>query len=498
VTGVERHKKLWIELAYATAILTAATLIAIAFRRFLAPTNLAMIYLVAVVIVAVRSSSYVSVAASVLSVGAFDYFCIPPYLTFAVGDSEYLITLAAMLVVAVVISTQSARIYSQREEALEKEARADALYRLTRTLSSETRVFEAARAAASLAEEIFGTHVEIFLPDDGKISFRRRTKDQLLIPLSEESTAQWVYRRGQKAGNGMTRLTDTTAFYLPVKGTRETFGVMAVLPDSEGHIFHKDQQELLELFAQQAALTLERTLSQRAAEESRLRMETEQMRSALLSAVSHDLRTPLATITGAASTLRSQGEKLEEATREDLMESISEEAERLSRLVSNLLDMTRLSGSVSLHRELCPLDDIVGTALLRLETRLEGREVTTSFPEDLPPVSVDEVLWGQLVLNLVENAIKHTPEGTPIELRAGSTESDIWMEVRDRGPGFAPGEEQHIFEKFYRGSGARSAGAGLGLAISQAIAQAHGGTIIASNREKGGAVVRVTLPRATR
>src|SRR5262249_12118283 len=251
-----------------------------------------MIYLVGVVIVAVRSSSYVSVAASVLSVAAFDFFCIPPYLTFAVGDSEYLITLAAMLVVAVVISTQSARIYSQGEGGLEKEARADALYRLTRPPSSETRVFEAARAAASLAEEIFKTHVEIFLPEDGKISFRRRTKDRLQIPASEESTAQWVFRRGQKAGKGMTRLTDTSAFYLPVKGTREAFGVMAVLPDPEGRVFLKDQQELLEMFAQQAAFTLERTLSQREAEESHLRMETEQMRSALLSAVSHDLRTP--------------------------------------------------------------------------------------------------------------------------------------------------------------------------------------------------------------
>ncbi len=418
----------------------AATLAALPLRRILAPTNLAMFYLLGVVIVALRGSSYVSVATSIAGVAAFDYFCIPPYNTFAVADTEYLVTLIAMLVVAVVISVQSARIRAHRSQALEKETRAEALYRLTRALSSETRVFEAARGAATLASEIFGTAVEIFLPEDGKISFRRRTSDQLRIPIAEESTAQWVFRRGVKAGTGMTRLTDTTAFYLPLKGTRQTFGVMAVVPDPEGRVFQKEQQELLELFAQQTALTLERTLSQRAAEESHLRMETEQMRSALLSAVSHDLRTPLASITGAASTLRSQGDKLAEATREDLLESISEEAERLSRLVSNLLDMTRFqSGSVALHRELVPLEDIIGTALLRLETRLEGRAVTTAFPEDLPPVSVDEVLWGQLVLNLVENAIKHTPVGSPIEMAAGTTEREIWMDVRDRRSGLRPG-----------------------------------------------------------
>ena len=493
-----RPASLWLELALAAGMLAVATLIALPLRNVLAPTNLAMFYLLGVVTVALRASSYVSVATSLAGVAAFDFFCVPPYFTFAVADTQYLVTLAAMLVVALVISIQSARIRAHRAQAREKETRAEALYRLTRTLSSETRVFEAARGAAALAAEIFGTPVEIFLPEDGKILFRRRTAERLHIPLAEESTAQWVFRRGVKAGTGMTRLTDTTAFYLPLKGTRQTFGVMAVIPDSEGRVFQKEQQELLELFAQQTALTLERTLSQRAAEESHLRMETEQMRSALLSAVSHDLRTPLASITGAASTLRSQGDKLAESTREELLESISEEAERLGRLVSNLLDMTRFqSGSVALHRELVPLEDIIGTALLRLETRLEGRPVTTAFPEDLPPVSVDEVLWGQLVLNLVENAIKHTPGGTGIELAAGTTEREIWMDVRDRGPGFDPEEQQHIFEKFYRGQRTRASGAGLGLAICQAIAQAHGGSIEASNRMGGGASVRVRLPRVS-
>jgi two-component system, OmpR family, sensor histidine kinase KdpD len=498
--GVSRLRKdtVWWEFGLSAAVLFISTLIALGARSLLAPTNLAMIYLLGVVIVAVRSSSVVSVLTSILAVAAFDFFCVPPYFSLRVSDAEYIVTLVVMFVVAMVISTQSAGIRHQQMIALGNEARAEALYRLTQTLSSETRVFEAARAARTLAEEIFSTSIEIFLPEDGKVTFRRRTKDQLQIPVNEESTAQWVFRRGQKAGKGTNRLTETSAFYLPLKGTRDTFGVLAVLPDPQGKVFLKEQQDLLDLFAQQTALTLERTASQRAAEESHLRMEREQMRSALLSAVSHDLRTPLASITGAASTLLSQGERIPQATREDLLQSISEEAERLGRLVSNLLDMTRFqSGSVSLHRELVPLEDMVGTALSRLKARLAGHPVTSNLPDDLPPASVDEVLWGQLILNLIENSAKHTEEGTPIEIAAGATATEIWMEVRDRGPGFDPGEEQHIFEKFYRGHRAHTVGAGLGLAICQAIAQAHGGSILASNRLGGGAVVRVTLPRVS-
>jgi two-component system sensor histidine kinase KdpD len=224
-------------------------------------------------------------------------------------------------------------------------------------------------------------------------------------------------------------------------------------------------------------------------------METEQMRSSFLSAVSHDLRTPLASITGAASTLRAQWEKLPAEIRQELLESISEEAERLSRLVGNLLDITRFeSGAVKLRRDLFPLEEIVGAALQRLETKLEGRAVTTVLPEDLPPVYGDDVLLGQVVLNLVENTLKYTPAGTPIELAAEAAGDAIVLEVRDRGPGVVPGEEQHIFEKFYRGTSKGARGAGLGLAICRAIVQAHRGEIEALNRAGGGAVFRIRLP----
>ena len=470
-------------------------MIALGLRPYLAATNLAMVYLLGVVAIAIRCSQRVSVAASVVSVAAFDFFCVPPYLTFVVSDYEYLVTFAGMLVVALVISAQTARIRAQALHATDREARTQALYRLSRALAGQTRVFETARAAAVLAQEVFETNVVIFLPDEGGIAFRKRTSEHLPVPASEEAIAQWVFDRGVKAGRRMENFPNATAVYAPLRGTREICGVMCVLPDPGGYVFSAEQQNLLDLFANQTALAIERTLSQKAAEDTRMRMETEQMRSSLLSAVSHDLRTPLASITGAASTLRSQEGKLAPQVKQELLESISEEAERLSRLVGNLLDMTRFeSGAVELRRDLCPLEEIVGAALQRVERQMEGRAVTTLLPGDLPLVYVDDVLIGQVVTNLVENALKYTPKETPLEIAAEAAPDGVILEVRDRGPGFPAGEEERIFEKFYRGSTKGARGAGLGLAICRAIVQAHQGKIQAFNRPGGGAVFSVMLP----
>ena len=478
----------------AFAIVGLATLVALALRPHLAATNLAMVYLLGVVAVATRSSQGASVAASFLSVAAFDFFCVPPYLTFVVNDYEYLITFAGMLVVALVIGTQTARIRAQVAHALEREARTKALYRLSRRLSAQTRVFDAARTAAELAEEVFETRVVIFLPDQGRISFRRRTSDQLLVSTAEEAAAQWVFEQGRKAGKGMEMFPEAAAFYVPLKGARRMAGVMCVLPDAAGRVFAPEQQNLLDVFANQTALAIERTLSQNAAEVARIEMQTEELRSSLLSAVSHDLRTPLASITGAASTLRAQGDKLAPETRQELLESISDEAERLGRLVGNLLDMTRLETGIELRRDLYPLEEIVGTALQRMEKQLAGRQVITHLPDSLPLVYVDDVLLGQVVVNLLENAVKYSPAGTPLEVAAEAGAEAVTLEVRDRGAGFAEGEEQRVFEKFYRGKSEGVRGAGLGLAICRAIVTAHRGAIEALNCPGGGAMVRIRLP----
>ena len=237
-------------------------------------------------------------------------------------------------------------------------------------------------------------------------------------------------------------------------------------------------------------------MSQRSAEETRVHMQTEQMRSSLLSAMSHDLRTPLASITGAASTLRTQNDRLPLETKQELLESISDEADRLGRLVGNLLDMTKFeSGGVELRRDLYPLEEIVGTVLQRMEPQLEGRAVSTELAENLPMVFVDDVLLGQVLWNLLENATKYTPPGSPLEIAAFEEEGAVIIEVRDRGPGIPPGEEERIFEKFYRGKSEKVRGAGLGLPICRAIVQAHRGTIQALPREGGGTIFRISLSK---
>jgi two-component system sensor histidine kinase KdpD len=481
------------ETALSVFAVAAATGVARMLRSHVAPANLVAIYLLGVVFVAVRCSRKASVLTSLLSVAAFDFFCVPPYLTFRVHDYEYLLTFAGMLVVALVVSAQTARIRRNAEEAALQEARNEALYHLSRLLAGQTRVFDVARIAAEYAEKVVPGRVVVFLPEDGKISFRRRTSDQLLIPRFEEAVAQWVFDHGERAGYGTRIHEGSTALYVPLKGAAETLGVMAVVPASRDRL-PDEQTQLLEVLASQTAIAIERTRSQHAADAARAQMQNEQMRSSLLSAVSHDLRTPLASITGAASTLRAQGDKLDAQTRQELLDSIADEAERLSRLVSNLLDMTRLQSGVELRRDLYPLEEIAGAALQRIERQLGERSVVIRIPGDLPLVYVDDVLLGQLLVNLLENAIKYTPPDSPIEIEAEASSGFVVLEIRDRGPGFPPGDEQRIFEKFYRGKTEGTRGAGLGLAICRAVIEAHRGTIEAFNRAGGGAVFRVRIP----
>jgi len=256
-----------------------------------------------------------------------------------------------------------------------------------------------------------------------------------------------------------------------------------------------EQLHELETFCGQVALALERAQLAAEAQQAQVRVETESMRSALLSSVSHDLRTPLASITGTASSLLEGDATFDPATRRMLLETLSEEAERLSRLVRNLLDMARLqSGALRVSKEWHPLEEVIGAALGRMERPLRGRPVVTRVPEDLPLVPIDDVLIEQVLINLLENAVKYTPCGSEIELTAHVSEGGVMVGVADRGAGIPPGDETRLFEKFYRGRSTTSHGAGLGLAICRGIVEAHGGRIWAENRSGGGASFQFTIP----
>ncbi|MBL8179040.1 MAG: sensor histidine kinase KdpD [Bryobacterales bacterium] len=481
------------EIAYTVGMVALCTALTLLLRSTLAAVNLAMIYLLGVIGVAMRSSREAAFLASALSIAAFDFFCVPPYLTFAVADYQYLVTFAVMLVVAMLISHLTAGMREQAQRAAEREGRTQALYAFTKELAGEPAAFEAARRSALRIGQLFERPAMILLPEEGRITFRKRTSDRPIAAGSEEAIAQWVFDRGEMAGQGTDTLSGASALYLPLKAGGAVLGVLAL--GGDGSLTASPERlHQLELFAAQTAAALERIRSGQAIRESELRMQTEEMRSSLLSAVSHDLRTPLATITGAATSLRDQWERLPAEARSELLESIAEEGERMGRLVQNLLEMTRLdAGGVEIHRDWHTVEEMVGAALERMEKPLARHAVKTALEERLPLVQVDDVLMQQVLVNLLENAAKYTPAGTEVEIAAYAGNRGVVVEVRDRGPGFAAGEEAHVFEKFYRGSTEGVRGVGLGLAISQAIVRAHGGSITAANRAGGGAVIRIVL-----
>ena len=463
------------------------------------PANLVMVYLLGVVLVATRLGRGPSIFASVLSVAAFDFFFVPPFLSFVVSDTQYLVTFAVMLVVAVVISTLTVRIRQRAESARERERRTASLYAMSRELASTRGVDELLRVAVRHIAEVFGSAVGVFLPDDaGQLVAHGGSLAAPGEETSERGVSQWVYEHGQMAGQGSATLPGAGALYLPLVASRGTIGVLGVQPTDPHAFTAPEPLHLLETFAAQVALAIERAVLAEEAHQAQLRVESERLRNTLLSSVSHDLRTPLATITGAASSLMDEAERLPPAARRELLAAIREESDRMNRLVGNLLDMTRLeSGALQIRKEWHPLEEVVGAALGRLAARLGDRPVTTRLPPDLPLVPLDGVLMEQVLINLLDNAIKYTPAGSPIEIGVSLTDGRVLLEVADRGPGLPPGHETRVFEKFYRGPVVGTAGGvGIGLTICQGIVEAHGGRIWAATRPGGGAVFSVALPVA--
>ena len=481
----------------ATGVLALCSMVAWAMLPHFAPANLVMVYLLGTILVSARFGRGPGILASVLSVAAFDFFFMPPYFTFAVSDTEYLVTMVVMLVVAVVISTLTARTRAQAEVARHRERRTAALYGLTRDLVSRRAVDELLEAAVRHVSEVFGSAVAVFLPDaEGRPTRRAGDLGSARERASEEAVIRWVHDHGEMAGRGSATLPGARALYVPLIASRGPVGVLGIeLPSGDGPLA-PEQLHLLETFAAQTALAIERVALAEEAQQARLRSETERLRSSLLSAVSHDLRTPLAAITGSASALVEGGDELDPGTRRELALGIEDEADRLNRLVHNLLDMTRLeSGGIQARKDWHSIEEVVGSALGRMEKALGERRVVIDLPADLPLVPLDPLLIEQALINLLDNAVKYTPADAPIEIAGSVDDGAVSLLIADRGPGFAPDEVERVFEKFYRGgTAAGRGGAGLGLTIVRGIVQAHGGRAVAANRPGGGALFRITLP----
>jgi two-component system sensor histidine kinase KdpD len=495
VTGQGRRSR-WPAYGFAVIAVTLCTLAAQLLTARLALANIIMVYLLGVLVVALRAGRGPAALSSVLSVAAFDFFFVPPRFTFAVGDTQYVLTFAVMLAVALVISNLAARVRDQAEASRARERRTAALYEVSRACAGASETYEVVRIAGRRLAEVFESQVAIFLPHrDGTLAPALADDAPLARDPKERSVAQWTFDHAEKAGLGTATLPGSSAVYLPLVVSRGAVGVIGVKPGG-GSPLDSERLHLLEAFANQIALAVERTNLAAEAQTARLQVETERMRSALLASVSHDLRTPLAAIAGASSTLLRGGDDLPAEARQELLESVNDEAARLNRFIANLLDMTRLeAGTVTVRKEWQPVEEVIGAAIGQLEDRLAGREVRTQIPDLLPLVPLDTTLIGQALANLVENVLKYTPSGSPIDIGARVEGDGVVIEVADRGPGLAAGEELRVFEKFYRlPSGTGQPGAGLGLAICKAIAATHGGTITATNRPGGGAVFSLWLP----
>jgi two-component system sensor histidine kinase KdpD len=487
----------WDRYGLAAAITGLCTAVAALMDPLFSVTNLVMIYLLGAAIAGLRLGRGPAALVAVLNIVCFNFFFIPPRLTFAVSDVQYLVTFAVMLVVALTIATLTANVRQQTRVAGARERRTAMLYAMSRELAA-ARGLDAMRVIVTRhVADTFAGRVALLIPDqDGHVVPPAGPRDAALYDAADVSVAQWVYDHGRPAGLGTDALPGAQAIYLPLLGTDRTLGVLAVLPSNPRRVLLPEQRHLLETFVGQTALAVERSRLAEAAESAKVSAETEALRNTLLASISHDLRTPLAVITGASTALSDPNLAMDAAARAALANSIALKARDMSQLISNVLDLMRLeSHQVPLRRQWETLDDLVGQAIGRTSERLQLHPVDLVLPDSLPPVYVDAALIVQVIANLLENAAKHTPSGTRVTIMAGLEAGAVRVVVKDEGPGLPEGDPERLFAKFQRGREESDVpGAGLGLAICRVIVEAHGGRIQAGNRRDGGARFAFTLP----
>jgi len=489
VAAPNRMRYLWAALAGLGAALAFSPLAA-----WLDLANIAMLFLLVVLLVAVRFGRGPSVLSTCVCVAGFDFFFVPPRYDFAVSDVQYLITFGVMLAVGLITGQLTAGLRFQAQVARKREARAHSLYEFARELSGalqNEQVLESTRATIAQA---FGARAVLLLPDaDGKLAV-----DAADLAGLDAGVAQWAFDHASPAGHGTHTLPGSPLFYLPLVAPMRTRGVLAIAPDGGRWLPLPEQRQQLDTYAALAAIALERVHYIEVAQAALVNMESERLRNSLLAALSHDLRTPLTSLVGLSESLLRAYPPLAANERETAA-ALHEEARRLGTMVANLLDMARIeSGAVRLNQQWQALEETVGSALRPLRQALGARSIRTRIPADLPLLRFDAVLLERVLANLLENAAKYTPPHATITIAARVREDWVDVSVSDDGPGLPAGREEALFEKFARGQQESALpGVGLGLAICRAIVEAHGGKIVAGAAPEGGAMVTFSLPRGT-
>jgi K+-sensing histidine kinase KdpD len=485
----------WRPYAKSAALCAAVTAVTAPLPGVLEASNIVMLFLLAVVVAALRYGRGPAVLAAFASVAAFDFFDVAPRFTFAVADAQYLVTFAVMLMVALLIGQLTAGLTYQARVAALREDRVHALYELSRDLAAALMPEQIVEIGTRVLQAEFEARAQFLLLDGD---------DRLVVPAAaggdvavDAGVASWALTHGEAAGQGTGTLPASAMLYVPLKAPMRVRGVVALALRNPQRLNVPEQRRLLDTFASLLALALERIHYVDIAQETTVQMESERLRNALLGAISHDLRTPLAALAGMADSLQLTPPPLAPAHAE-IAQLLREGAVRMNALVNNLLDMARLeSGRIALNLQWQPLEEVVGSALRGLGALFAGRHpVKVQLPPDLPLLQFDAVLIERVLANLLENAAKYTPPGSAITIGADAARDAVEVWVADEGPGLPPGREELIFEKFERGrKESATPGVGLGLTICRAIVAAHGGAIRGETRPQGGARFVFTLPR---
>lgn len=457
--------------------------------------NIVMLFLLAVVFVAVKYGRAPAAYAAVLAVALFDFFFVTPRFSFAVSDVQYLVTFAVMLAVGLIVGQLTANLRYQARVAASRESRARLLYEFSRDLSGALQVEQVAMITTTMLEPTFRAQVALLLPDGHD---RLTSAINTLFPDLDMAIAQWSFDKNEIAGYATDTLPTNPFRYLPLKAPMRVRGVLAIRPDNASLLLIPEQMRQLETCAALIAIALERVHYVEVAQGALVSIESEKLRNNLLAAMSHDLRTPLTAMIGLAESL-ALPEKANPSKGEEIGKQLAEEARRMASLVENLLDMARIqSGNIHLKREWLPIEEVIGSAIRSVQSQLQTRQVKVNLAAALPLVEMDAVLIERVLANLLENAAKFTPATLPVSVMATIQNNLLEVAVKDDGSGIVPGREQEIFDKFTRGSKESSTpGVGLGLAICRAIVEAHGGKIWAVNNTTGGATFTFTLPLGT-
>ncbi len=484
--------------AAAFAYVAAALGLAEILKPVFSVQNVDIIFLTAIVCAAVTLGLYPSLFAVILATLAYNFFFLPPLYTFTIADPANVAALFFFTLVAVLVSNLAARTRSQAKVAQARARVTDALYSFSRKLAACVSIDDVLWATAYQMASMLKVRIVLLLPEDGSLRLKAGYPPEDELDAADLAAAQWAWANDREAGRGSDTLPGANRLFLPMRTGRGAVGVVGLDADKPGALLTPDQRRLLDALLDQGALAIERVGLAEDLDSARRIAETDRLRSSLLTSISHDLRTPLASILGAGTALRDLAPALEEHDKQGLIGTIIEESERLNRFIANLLDMTRLeSGAVAPNIALVDLGELVGAALKRAATILADHGIDVRVAGSLPLLKLDAVLFEQVLFNLLDNAAKYAPPHTSISIQTWRDDHAACLQILDEGRGIADDDAERIFEKFYRASkGDRvRAGTGLGLAISRGFVEAMGGTISAGNRsDRQGAVFTIRLP----